>query len=42
MKNESINCKFYNEGYIYSSQSKKYPVKISYGQNPIICEQYQS
>ena len=42
MKNQSINWKFYIEGYVYSSQSKKYPVKISYGQNSIICEQYQS
>ena len=42
MKNQSINSKFYNESYIYSSLSKKYPVKISYGQNSIICEQYQS
>ena len=38
-KNQNIYCKYYNEGYVYSSQSKKYTDKISYGQNSIIRKQ---
>ena len=38
-KNQNIYCKYYNEGYVYSSQSKKYTDKISYGQKSIIRKQ---